>query len=192
MPHSETFNAAIQIIASASNYTLGDFLMDLFCETERSERHGKMLGLFLRGKTTFGVGAVLQRLDTIVGRFKDPQEESYSLATSYDVLKLGHAAIISYTAQKVCQKLSAEQRAAVDPDGGLHVFTPHKKTDPINLRLSWDTYGATTFTDVQTLLVKHQPLTFNYLERLAIPERHDLTKGFRYRPPNFVRENLLS
>ena len=76
-------------------------------------------------------------------------------------------------------------------DGGLHVFGPRKKTEPVNLRLSWDTHGATTFEDVQAMLMKHQPLTFDYIQRLVIPERHDPMKGYRYRPPGFVCNKLM-
>jgi len=149
-----------------------------------------MLGAFFRGNTTFGVGELLQRLDTIARQFETRQEHLYALTPSYESLKSGRAALTSYAAQKVRDRLLTEQHAAVGPDGGLHVFAPHKKTEPINLRLNWDTYGATTFEDIQNVLIKHQPLAFDLIENLATPERHDLAKNYRYRPPFFVRENL--
>lgn len=146
---------------------------------------------FLRGSSTYSLGEVLERLDRVVGQFLNPGEVPYTLTTPYKSLKSGHVALTSYAAQKVHQQLLIEQRATVDPDGGLHVFAPQRKNGPINLRLSWDTYGATTFKDIQTVLLKHQPLTFNYLQHLATAERRDSEKEYRYRPPDFVREALL-
>jgi hypothetical protein len=192
MSHTNpAFERILQVLAAANHYAVGDFLMDLFCVTGRSERHGKMLSAFLRGTTVYGVGEVLHQLDAVAGQFENSQEPLYALAPPYKSMKSGRATLTSYAAQKVRHQLSVEQQAAVDPNGGLHVFGPHKKTEPINLRLSWDTYGATTFEDVQAVLRRHQPLTFNYVEHLAIPERHDPTKGYRYRPPSFVRKTLI-
>lgn len=191
MQHPNPFEQILQFIASTHGYALGDFLMDLFCDSGRSERHGKMLGAFLRGTTMFGVGDVLERLDTVAGQFENQGEEEYLLDPPYKSLKCARTALTAHAAQKVHQRLSLEQRAAVDPDSGFHVFAPRKKTDPVNLRLSWDTYGATTFADVQTLLMKHQPLTFTYLKCLATSERRDQTKEHRYRPPDFVCNNLI-
>ena len=85
--------------------------------------------------------------------------------------------------------LSAEQYAAIDPDSGLHVFAPRKKAESIKLCLSWDTYGATTFEDVQAVLTKHQPLTFHLIQHLANPEHHDPGKEYRYRHPSCVCRN---
>ena len=186
MPHREPFDQLLEVLATSKGYAIGDFLMDFFRVTGRSERHGKMLSAFLRGTTVYGVGEVLERLDTVAGQFKDPSEPPYELTTSYLSLKSGHAALTSYAAQKVRDKLLAEQLAAVQSDSGLHVFAPRKKTEPIKLRLSWNTYGAITFKEVQAVLIKHQPLTFNLIQRLAIPERHDPEKNYRYRPPDFV------
>jgi len=108
-----------------------------------------MLSTFLRGNTTYGVGEVLERLDVVAGQFETSREYLYMVTTPYKSLKSGHAALTSYAAQKIRDRLSAEQYAAVlDPDSGLHAFAPRKKTEPIKLRLSWDTYGATTFEDV--------------------------------------------
>jgi len=118
-----------------------------------------MLGAFLRGNTMHSVGEVLEQLDVVAGQFENPREHLYMLTTPYKSLKSGHAAFTSYVAQKICDRLSAEQYAAIDPDSGLHVFAPCKKAESIKLRLSWDTYGATTFEDVQAVLMKHQPLT---------------------------------
>ena len=191
MPHSDPFDQILEVLATAPHYAIGDFLMDFFRVTGRSERHGKMLGTLLRGSAMYGVGEILERLDVVAGQFKNPLEHLWTLATPYRSQKSGHAALTSYAAQKVRDRLSVEQRAAVDPDGGLHVFGPHKKTELINLRLSWDTYGATTFNDVQATLMKHQPLTFEYIRCLAIPERHNPAKGYRYRPPNFVRDKSI-
>ena len=187
MPPDEPFETILQTIATADHYTIGDFLMDLFSVTGRSGRHGRMLGSFLRGETVYSLGDVLERLDKVVrGRPENPRECPYTLDTPYRLLKSGHAALTSYAAQKVHDRLSVEQRAAVDPESGLHVFTRRQKTEPIKLRLSWDTYGASTFEDVQAILKKHQPLTFNLIQQLAIPGRHDPEKGYRYRPPDFV------
>lgn len=187
MPPGKPFETILQVIMTAGHYTIGDFLMDLFSVPGRSASHGRMLGSFLRGETVYSLGDVLERLDAVVrGRPKNSQEHSYTLDTPYKLLKSGHAALTSYTAQKVRDQLLVEQHAAVDPESGLHVFTRRKKAEPVKLRLSWDTYGATTFEDVQAILEKHQPLTFNLIQQLAIPGRHDPEKGYRYRPPDFV------
>ena len=50
MSHSEPFDNILEIFATAPRYAIGDFLMDLFRPTKRTERHGKMLGVFLRGR----------------------------------------------------------------------------------------------------------------------------------------------
>ena len=192
------FEQILQVFATADHYTIGNFLMDFFHApptgsrvTGRSECHGKMLSAFLRGTTSYGVGEVLQQLDAVARRFQNLQEPLYALTPPYESLKSGHPALTSYAAQKVRHQLSAEQHAAVDPEGGLHIFAPRKRTEPINMRLSWDTYGSTTFEDVQAVLVKHQPLTFEYIRLLAIPERHNPQKEYRYRPPSFVREKSV-
>ena len=193
------FEQILQVFATADHYTIGSFLMEFFRApqprsraTGRSERHGKMLSAFLRGATSYSVGEVLCQLDAVARRFRDPQEPLYTLTTPYKSLKSGCAALTSYAAQKVSNQLSAEQRAAVDPEGGLHVFAPHGQKEPINMRLNWDTYGATTFEDVRAILVRHQPLTFDYIQLLSTPERHDPEKGYRYRPPGFVRQKSIS
>ena len=204
MPHSQRtqpFDTILEAFAAEGHYTIGQFLFEFFRAappgsraTGRLERHGKMLGAFLRarGTTSYGVGEILHQLDAVAGRFDDHEEPLYALEPSYDELKSGHAALTSYVAQKVYSHLRAEQRAAVHPEGGLHVFAPRKQGEPINMRLSWDTYGATTFEDVRTILKKLQPLTFAYIKELTKPKRHDPNKEYRYRPPNFVCEKLIS
>jgi len=190
MSHSEPFDQILEVLATVTHYAIGDFFMDFFRTAARSERHGKMLGAFLQGTTAYGVGEVLEQLDAVARRFKNPSEPLYTLTIPYRSLKSGHAALTSYAAQNVRHQLLVEQCAAVDPESGLHVFAPRKKAEPLKLCLSWDTYGATTFDDIQTLLKKHQPLTFNLIECLAIPERHDSEKGYRYRPPSFVCDKI--
>ena len=182
----------LEIIATTNHYAIGDFLVDLFCETGRSEHHGKMLAPFLRGETTFGVGNLLKQLDAVSRQFVNHKEPEYTLVPSYKSLKSGRAATTSFAAQKVHDQLLVEQAAAADPNGGLHVFAPHKKTEPIKLRLNWDTYGATTFDDIQSILMKHQPLTFNLIRQLALPENHNPKKEYRYRPPNYVHSEPIS
>ena len=176
----------LEIIATTNHYAIGDFLADLFRTAGRSERHGKMLALFLRGETTFGVGEVLKQLDVVARQFVNHEEPQYALDPSYESLKSGHAAITAFAAQKVRDQLLVEQTVAVDPNSGLHVFAPHKKTEPIKLRLKWDTYGATTFDDIQAILTKHQPLTFKLIQQLSLPENHDPKQEYRYRPPDYV------
>jgi hypothetical protein len=175
-------------------YAVGDFLMDLFCVTGRSERHGKMLSAFLRGTTVYGVGEVLHQLDAVAGQFENSQEPLYALAPPYKSMRSGRATLTSYAAQKVRHQLSVEQQAAVDPNGGLHVFSPHKKTEPINLRLSWDTYGATTFEDVQAVLRRHQPLTFTLGTNPPVLSQYMLsTWWFHVQNTNtFLNQDMLS
>lgn len=188
----DPFEQILEIIAATNHYAIGDFLADLFRPTGRSERHGRMLGWFLRGETTYGVGEVLARLDTVAKQFVNHDKPQYTLTASYESLKSGRAALTSFAAQKVRDQLLVEQAAAVDPNGGLHVFAPHKKTESIKLRLNWDTYGATTFKDIQAVLMKHQPLTFDIIQQLALPENHDPEKEYRYRPPNYVCRESIS
>jgi len=114
------FDQILNVLATADHYALGDFLMDLFRLTGRSERHGKMLGVFFRGNTTFGVGELLQRLDTIARQFETRQEHLYALTPSYESLKSGRAALTSYAAQKVRDRLLTEQHAAVAVQRVIH------------------------------------------------------------------------
>ena len=155
MPHLGPFDQILQVFTTADHYTIGNFLIDLFHAslpgshaTGRSECHGKMLSAFLWGATSYGVGEVLHQLDTVAGRFQDPQEPLYTLALSYKSLKSGCAALTSYMAQKVSHQLLIEQHKAVDPEGGLHTFAPYRWTEPVNMHLNWDTYSATTFEDI--------------------------------------------
>ena len=67
MSHSEPFDNILKILATVLHYAIGDFLMDLFHLTKRTEHHGRMLGVFLRGSTAYGVGEVLKRLDVVTG-----------------------------------------------------------------------------------------------------------------------------
>jgi hypothetical protein len=151
--------------------------------------------MFIQGKTTFGVGEVLQELHRAAEEYC-PRDEGplWTLANPYQYLKSGSPALTSYAAQKVCHRLQVEQKAATDPHAGLHVFEPRKPGEGgVKLRISWDTYGATTLADVQAVLEKHQPLTFSYVLLLAHPQRHDEEKvEFRYRPPNVVRRMFFS
>ena len=198
MPRPKPFDNILEALAVEDHYTIGQFLFEFFHATPagsratgRSERHGKMLGAFIRGQGGYGLGKVLRQLDAVLGRFQHG-EPLYALEPSYDSLESGHAVLTSYAAQKVRDHLKAEQRAAVHPEGGLHIFAPHRQGEPINMRLSWDTYGATTFEDVRAILKQHQPLTFAYIKELAQPERHDPEKEYRYRPPDFVCEKFIA
>jgi len=200
-PYSKAFERILKIIAITPDYTIGDFLMEFFGSsaphakraTGRSLSHGQMLGKFMRGETTFRVGEVLEAFHCAAQEFRPaPDKESslwtLSTARSYWLLKSGYSALTSYAVQIVGDRLQEEQKAATDPRAGLHVFEPRKPgEEEIKLRLSWDTYGATTLADVQAILQKHQPVTFGYILLLAHPECHDDEVDFRYRPPNIVR-----
>lgn len=203
MNTSQTFDDIIDIIATTPGYTIGDFLMEFFRSpprskraTGRSLRHGQMLGKFMRGRTTFGVGELLQGVHCAAREFRpSPVEESLwtlgNEADSYKSLKSGYSALTSYAAQTVKGRLQEEQKAATNPSAGLHVFEPRKPgEEEIKLRLSWDTYGATTLADVQAVLEQHQPLTFNYILLLTQPKHHD-DDEFRYRPPSVVCEMVM-
>ena len=205
MTPSQTFDNILNIIATTPGYTIGDFLMEFFGPpphperaTGRSLRHGKMLGMFMRGTTTFGVGELLWGLHCAAWEFRpNPVDESLWMLDNetcpYRSLKSGYSALTSYAAQKVKDHLQEEQKAATNPHAGLHVFEPRKPgEEEIKLCLSWDTYGATTLADVQAVLEQHQPLTFGYILLLTQPEHHDDDDEFRYRPPNVVREILKS
>ena len=194
-PYSPAFEQIIGIIAETPQYTIGDFLMEFFGSpprrghaTGRSLSHGKMLGMFIKGSTTFGVGEALRELHRAAGEFRQTEDQDlYVLTPLYHSLKSGYTALTSYAAQQVKHRLLEEQEAATDPHAGLHVFEPRKPgEEEIKLRLSWDTYGATTLADIQTILKQHQPLTFGYISILAHPKRHKEGDEFRYRPPNVV------
>jgi len=165
--------------------------------TGRSLSHGQMLARFMRGDTTFGVGGVLEALHCAAREFRPtPDKEplwTLSPTHPYGSLKSGYSALTAYAVQEVRDRLREEQKAATDPHAGLHVFFPRKPgEEEIKLRLSWDTYGATTLADVQAILEQHQPITFSYILLLAHPERHDDEDKFRYRPPNIVCGILMS
>ena len=49
MSHSELFDNILEILATAPHHAIGDFLMDLFRLTKRTECHRKILDVFLRG-----------------------------------------------------------------------------------------------------------------------------------------------
>ena len=74
---------------------------------------------------------MLEQLGTVAGQFENPGEEEYSLDPPYKSLESGHTAPTAYAAQKVHHRLSVEQRVAVGPESGFHVFAPGKKTDPV-------------------------------------------------------------
>lgn len=197
--YSSAFIKILEILVSAHHYTIGDFLIEFFGSppgydqraTGRSLRHGKMLGMFMEGKTVVGVGEVLQEFHRAAEEFllRD-QCAQWTLAYPYQSLKPGYAALTSYAAQKVCHRLLEEQKAATNPDAGLHVFRPRKQgEEEIKLRLSWDTYGMNTLADIKAVLQEHQPLTFCYMFYLVHPEHHDEKKSqFRYGPPEVVRK----
>lgn len=204
-PPSQTFNDILNIIATTSEYTIGDFLMEFFSSpphperaTGRSLRHGQMLGRFMRGRTMFGVGELLQALHCAAREFRvtRAKESLWMLddkACPYQSLKSGYSALTSYAAQKVKDRLQEEQKAATNPHAGLHVFEPRKPgEEDIKLRLSWDTYGAMTLADIQSVLEQHQPVTFSYVLLLTQPEHHDDDDEFRYRPPNVVCQIFMS
>lgn len=194
--YSTAFTNILEIFGTTHHYTIGDFLLEFFDSpgrdrhpTERSLRHGRMLATFIQGKSVVGVGDVLQELHHAAEEFcSGDQDLLWSLDCPYHSLKSGHAALTSYAAQKVGHRLQTEQKAATDPNAGLHVFKPRKPGEQdLRLRLTWDTFGAATLSDVQAVLEKHQPLTFAYILQLAHPDHHDERKDeFRYRPPGVV------
>jgi hypothetical protein len=200
--YSPAFAQILEVLASTRQYTIGDFLMEFFdspgrdrCATERSLRHGRMLAMFIGGGTVVGVGDVLQEFHHAAEEFcSEGQDSPWRLDYPYHLVKSGYAALTSYAAQKVGDHLQQEQKAATGPDAGLHVFKPRKPGErDVKLRLAWDTYGATTLSDIQAVLEKHQPLTFSYIVRLTHPERHNEEKGeFRYRPPAVVHETTVT
>lgn len=156
--------------------------------------HGRMLGHFLRGRGFVGVGSVLQQIDDAAKEFYSRDHGSlWALDNEYKDLKPGLVALTSYAAQKVLQRLRDEQRAATDPHAGLHVFEPRKPgQEDTKLRISWDSYGATTLSDIQAVLQEHQPLTFSYIFQLAHPGHHNEEQAtFRYRPPNVVSKTFI-
>ena len=197
-PYSNAFVEILETIAKTPQYAIGDFLMEFFDSTPRkghatgrSVRHGTMLSKFIKGTTTFGVGEVLQQLHGAAEELCRTQDRELFYTPEnpeYHAFKSGCAALTSYAAQTVRRRLVGEQKTATSPDAGLHVFKPRKPgEEDVKLRLSWDSYGATTLADVQAVLEDHQPLTFKYISLLACPERHDGEKDeFRYRPPNIV------
>ena len=131
------------------------------------------------GKTTFGVGELLRALDCAAREFRPTlaDESLWTLGNEtcpYQSLKSGYSALTSYAAQKVKDHLQEEQKAVTNSHAGLHVFEPRKPgEEEIKLRLSWDSYGATTLADVQAVLEHHQPLTFGYILLLTQPGHHD-------------------
>ena len=199
--YSPAFEQILEVIAQTRQYSIGDFLIEFFDSlprhgraTGRTLNHGRMLSMFIKGNTTFGVGEVLQGLHRAAEEFCKTQDEEslYTLARPYQSFKSGRVALTSYAAQQVGHRLLEEQEAATDPGAGLHVFKPHRPgEEETELRLSWDTYGATTLADVQTILEKHQPLMFEYISLLVYPKSHKEDDGFRYRPPNVVCDALM-
>ena len=73
MSHSEPFDNILEILATAPRYAIGDFLMDLFRLTKRTERHGKMLGVFLRGSTAYDVEKFSNDSMRLQGSSKTPE-----------------------------------------------------------------------------------------------------------------------
>jgi hypothetical protein len=198
--YSPAFEKILAILVATKQYTVGDFLVEFFGSpldrsvndrraTGRSLSHAKMLAAFIEGKTVYGVGDVLQWLHHASEEFCPTNEGPlWTLTVPYQSLKSGYAAMTSYAAQEVRRRLEVEQKAATDPHAGLHIFEPRKPgQEDVKLRVAWDNYGATTFSDVQAVLAQHQPLTFSYFYLLAHPGRHDEAKdAFRYRPPSVV------
>ena len=197
--YTSAFKEILEIIAKAPQYTIGDFLNELFGSPPhqghamgRLVRHGKMLAAFIKGTSTYRVGEVLQALHQAAEEFGQTEEEPlYMLTQPYKEMKSGSAALTSYAAQEVCHRLLEEQKVATNTYAGLHVFEPHKSGEEVKMRLSWDTYGATTLADVQAILEQHQRLTFDYISLLAHPGRHKQTDEFRYRPPNIVCDTSM-
>lgn len=197
--YSPAFEKIIDILATTSDYTVADFLLEFFGSptdhhhndqraTGRSLTHGQILSRFMTGRTSTGVGEVLQELYCAAEEFR-PGDESplWTLVNPYQSLKSGYAALTSFAAQNVRQRLYDEQHAATDPHAGLHVLEPREPGQKERkLRVAWDSFGATTLSDIQAVLECHQPLTFSYVLHLACPGRHGEGDMFRYRPPNVV------
>lgn len=197
--YSSAFEKIMNIFATTRQYTIADFLLELFGSptghhhnnqraTGRSLTHGKMLAKFMKGGTSTGVGEVLQELYCAAEEFRLGNESPlWTLANPYQSLKSGYAALTSFAAQNVRQRLHDEQHAATDPHAGLHVFEPRKPGQKERkLRVAWDSFGEATLSDIQAVLERHQPLTFSYILHLACPGRHEEEDVFRYRPPNVV------
>ena len=75
-----------------------------------------MLAMFIEGKTVIGVGDVLQEVHHAAEEFCSwDRGPLWTLDDSYHSLKSGDAALTSYAAQKVSDRLREEQKKATDP-----------------------------------------------------------------------------
>jgi hypothetical protein len=110
------------------HYTIADFLK----ERANQSRNGKITTsrkdarAFLSGSTFVGVGEVLQELDRVAREFRHTQEPPHTLTPPYESLKSGSAALTSYAAQKVRDRLLKEQKAATEAlKDAMDMFCPH-------------------------------------------------------------------
>ena len=86
--YTSAFEEILEIITKAPQYTIGDFLNELFGSpphqghtTGRLVHHGKMLAAFIKGTSIYHVGEVLQALHQAAEEFGQTEEELLYMLT---------------------------------------------------------------------------------------------------------------
>ena len=164
-------------LLKAMDWTIGEFLYHLFRLRDkhgqllhRSQRHGTIVGMFLSGATRHSAAEIISFwLKDEAGR---PSKETpdyaarYSPSVDWTTIRHAQPAITAMAVQLCEQQLIREQRVAVRGENGLHgsMISPNG-----HRQLCWKDIGKDTVSSVKKILMRHQPLAFHLLLRLATP-----------------------
>ena len=185
----------------AAHWTLGEFLYYTFrtkdehgVNIHRTVQHSKYSQHFLQGTSKHTPATILDAwFRSPDGRISEGSPDldlMYSIDTPYTEIKPVRAALTSFAAQLIEKKLVTEAKDAVKVGSGLHASSKRK----IGLdTVQWSDVGSATVSQVADVIQKHQPLTWNYMMHIAMPEsrgQHGADKTVRTRCPTNVVSSL--
>lgn len=206
---SHCFSACKEVRWSFSNFLrkVFEFRDEMKEPIHNSKTHAQSLRQFLQGDTTFTPAQLIDfmfrhpygRLSVTVG------DAGALFATSPDWREIApvRQALTAFAAQTVQKQLIREADEAVKPEAGLHATVPKSlrggpESHGSGPKRSWSAIGSATFSNVQEIIQRCQPLTWQYALDIAATgsercaKRHESMAGAvtasrkKYRPSHVV------
>ncbi|KAF7334027.1 hypothetical protein MVEN_02307900 [Mycena venus] len=178
-------------------WTLGDFLHHVFAhrDVHRSKRHAAIVQRYLSGKGSRHVGNILESwLSSPDDAGYDQGDFMYTTATPYSDIPHVRAALTSFAAQIVKEKLLRDVKAGVKVTGGLHVPS-EKKLSPEDGTGRFADLATGLMDNMKAVIMSHQGLLYDYVLALATPDpisRKGLVTERRNRPPELTAISTIS
>ncbi|KAF9475611.1 hypothetical protein BDN70DRAFT_996280 [Pholiota conissans] len=158
------------------------------------EQMAAVMQHFFNGNGSYTTSLILSNwLKHPYGRLQRSSPEMFSVTIPYTSIKPVRAALTSFAAQVVQEKLVTEAEDAIKVSSGLHVSLSSHKTGA--KKLEWTDIGSATVEKTKKIIREHQPLTWSLLMKLAARPPRSLN-GAKVvcvkRPPELAVTNVIS